>query len=280
MDIGGQIWTVLRNIIIVIVSVYVLVIIILFLFQSKLLYFPDPKILASPVDIGLAFENIYFITEDGLKLNGWYIPAENAKAAVLFCHGNAGNISHRLESIRLFNSLNLNVFIFDYRGYGRSEGAPSENGTYKDAEAAWNYLTEIGKINPGEIIVFGRSLGGAIAVNLAAENQVGGLIIESSFTSVKDLAGEIYPFFPVRLLSRFEYRTVERIKDVNCPVLIIHSKDDDIIPFHHGKQLFESATNPKEFLIISGDHNQGFWSVGEGYESAIKSFVNKHIQSQ
>ncbi len=272
---SGQIWSVLRSLVIILVAVYGSVLVLMFIFQSKLLYFPERDISAAPSDVGLSYEDIYFTTDDGISINGWYIPGDAGESTILFCHGNAGNISHRLESIGFFHKLNFNVLIFDYRGYGRSEGAPSEKGTYKDASAAWDYLTKQKNIAPGEIIMFGRSLGGAIAVHLASEKPVGGLIVESSFTSVGDLGSEIYPFLPVRLLSRFKYEVLKKIDKIDCPLLVIHSRDDEMIPFHHGKRLFEAAAEPKEFLEIAGDHNQGFWTTSENYEMAIDSFISR-----
>jgi len=265
----------IRNVIILIVLVYILITVFLFLFQSRLVFFPQKEIIMTPEIAALPYEDIYFLTEDGIKLNGWFIPSDSVRGVILFCHGNAGNISHRLETIRLFNDLNLSVFIFDYRGYGRSEGRPGENGTYMDADAAWIYLTENRNIDPQNIVVFGRSLGGVVAVNLASERPVGGLIVESSFTSINDLGSETYPFLPVRLLSRFEYNALEKIKKVRCPKLIIHSRDDEMISFKHGQRIFEAAREPKEFFEISGTHNEGFLSVSGEYKSKINSFLNQ-----
>ncbi len=195
---------------------------------------------------------------------------------ILFCHGNGGNISHRLDSIQLFHRLGLSTFIFDYRGYGLSEGSPAEKGTYLDAEAAWNYLIRQRKVEPKKIIVFGRSLGGAVAAWLAQGHTPRMLIIESTFTSVKDLAGKFYPYFPVRLLSRFNYNVIEYLQKVNCPLLIIHSRDDEIVPFSHGQRLFMSAKEPKEFLDIMGTHNEGFILSGKHYETGLDSFISQY----
>jgi fermentation-respiration switch protein FrsA (DUF1100 family) len=163
--------------------------------------------------------------------------------------------------------------IFDYQGYGRSPGKPGEKGTYSDADAAWNYLTESRNIDPKRIVVFGRSLGGAVASNLAYERPVGGLIVESSFTSVQDLASEIYWFLPVRLLSRFNYNTLEKIKDIKCPKMIIHSRSDEMISFNHGRRIFDAAGEPKEFFELSGSHNVGFLNNPDIYKSKIDSFL-------
>lgn len=201
---------------------------------------------------------------------------EKPRGVVLFCHGNAGNISHRLDSIRIFHHLRLSTFIFDYRGYGTSEGKPSEKGTYLDAEAAWHYLIEKLHVPSTRVILFGRSLGCAIATRLAQDHTPKALIIESTFTSIPDIAADIYPFLPVRLLARFDYNAMEYIKRVNCPVLIIHSRNDDIIPFRHGRQLFEAASKPREFLEITGTHNDGFMASGKSYEEGLDLFLRNH----
>jgi len=265
---------------ILIAAVYVLIAIILFLFQSRLIFHPNNEIGSTPEANGLAFEDVYFPTENGVELNGWYIPSDSARGVILFCHGNAGNISDRMDYIDLFNSLGMDVFIFDYRGYGRSTGNPGEKGTYADADAAWVYLTESRNIDPTRIVVIGRSLGGAVAANLAYERPVGGLIVESSFTSVIDLASEIYWFLPVRYLSRFRYNTVEKIKDIECPKLIIHSRNDEMIPYIHGRRIFEAAAEPKEFLELSGSHNVGFFVEPVKYKNKIDSFLRRVLQAQ
>jgi len=182
-----------------------------------------------------------------------------------------------LESIQIFYRLGLDVFIFDYRGYGQSEGKPTEHGTYEDAEAAWRYLVEERQTNPRQIIIFGRSLGGAVASWLAQSHTPGALIIESTFTSLTDIAATLYPYLPVRLLLRFEYNTAEYLGRVYCPVLIVHSPDDEIMPFRHGQQLFEMARKPKKFLEIFGTHNEGFIISSKGYETGLNAFILEHI---
>jgi len=265
-------------IVIIVTSVYVVFTALLFIFQSHYVYYPDRILSAHPGIIGLHFESISFETRDGVKLSGWFIPRENARGVILFCHGNAGNISHRLESIQIFHRLGLDIFIFDYRGYGQSEGKPSEQGTYQDAEAAWRYLIEERQVDPNEIIVFGRSLGGAVASWLAQSHTPGALILESAFTSLRDIAARLYPYLPVRLLLRFEYNTAEHLDRVNCPVLIVHSREDEIMPFSHGRRLFEVANEPKRLLEIAGTHNEGFLTSGKRYEEGLNAFISEYIQ--
>jgi len=175
---------------------------------------------------------------------------------------------HRLDSINIFYNLGLNCFIFDYRGYGSSEGKPGEEGTYLDAMAAYKWLTEEKNVSPDDIIIFGRSLGGSIAAQLAAKVQAGALIIESAFTSYVDIGRKFYLYMPVRWFASFSYRTIDYVKDVRCPVMIIHSRNDEVVPFEFGLELYEAANEPKEFVEIFGSHNDGFLVSSEIYRKA------------
>ncbi|MFC1976070.1 alpha/beta hydrolase [Chloroflexota bacterium] len=249
----------------------------LFIFQDRLIYFPIRNITATPADIGLPYEPVWLETADGVRLSGWFVPAEKARGVVLFFHGNAGNISHRLDSIKTFHRLGLSVFIIDYRGYGQSEGKISEQGTYLDAEAAWHYLVEERQIPPGEIILFGRSLGGAVATWLAQKYTPGMLIVESTFTSVPNVAAKHYPFFPVRLLARIKYNTLEHLPQIDCPILVVHSPDDEIIPYSHGQELFGTAQEPKHFLKLKGGHNEGVFVSGKLYEDGLDNFITQYV---
>jgi len=240
--------------------------VILYIMQPHFLYCPVREVVYTPDELGMDFEDVVFKTDDGLSLNGWYIPAENSKLTVLFCHGNGGNIMHRLDSINIFYKLGLNCFIFDYRGYGSSEGKPCEEGTYLDVKAAYEWLTQEKKVSPDDIIIFGRSLGGSIATQLASKVQSRALIIESTFTSYVDIGRKFYPYMPVRWFARFSYRTIDYIRDVRCPVMIVHSRSDDVVPFEFGLELYEAANEPKEFVEIFGSHNDGFLVSGEVYK--------------
>jgi len=257
-----------------IIGFYLLILLMVYVFQGKLLYFPDKNIIANPDFYGMKYEDVNFETSDKINLHGWYIPADSAKHTLLFCHGNAGNISHRMESIKQFHDLDLNVFIFDYRGYGKSEGSISEEGTYIDAQGVWNYLINGKNIFPQNIIIFGRSLGAAIACQLATQSKPAALIMESAFISVPKLAAKIYPILPVRWISRFDYNNMENVKQLNCPVLFIHSRQDEIIPFSHGQKLFEVAKEPKQFLEIQGSHNEGFYISDQIYKKGILKFLD------
>ena len=246
----------------------------IYLLQDKMIYQPWGEITATPSRIGLSFEYISFEASDGVRLHGWFIPAaKTSERALLFFHGNAGNISHRLESIRVFHELGLDLLIFDYRGYGKSEGRPTEEGLYMDGRAAFDFLVERGYF-PDRIVVFGRSLGGAVAARISLEKAPGALILESTFTSLFDMARRVARLFPVRRLLRSEYPTESIMAGILCPVLVIHSPDDEIIPFCQGERLYERITGPKAFLEIKGDHNGGFILTGEAYRKGLESFLS------
>jgi hypothetical protein len=265
---------------IIIASVGVVIIALIYILQPHYVYYPERNLTADPGRLGLRFDSIYFETADGLTLSAWFIPGDNARGVILFCHGNAGNISHRLESIQIFHRLGLDVFIFDYRGYGQSEGKPNEPGTYQDAEAAWRYLIEERQLAPADIIVFGRSLGGAVASWLTRSHTPRALILESTFTSLREIAGTLYPYLPVKLLLRFQYNTAAYLRGVNCPVLIVHSRDDEIMPFSQGRHLFDIAKEPKHFLEITGTHNEGFIASGKHYEAGLNGFISKYAEPE
>jgi fermentation-respiration switch protein FrsA (DUF1100 family) len=257
-------------------AAYAVVLLALFVFQSRLVFFPNMPSRAigpGPDSIGLAYESVEIITEDGIKLDAWYVPAQQPRGVVLFFHGNAGNISHRLDSLRIFNALNLDTLIFDYRGYGRSDGNVSEQGTYRDGEAVWRYLTEKRGIAAAEIVLFGRSLGAAIAAYVASRHTPGALILESGFVSVPDMAAALYPWLPARRLARIGYPTGKYLQTVSCPVLIVHSRDDEIIPLEQGRKLYEFAREPKHFLELRGSHNDGFLVSGRRYIDSFDNFL-------
>ncbi|WP_055075656.1 alpha/beta hydrolase [Pseudanabaena sp. 'Roaring Creek'] len=277
----------------ILVFAYLGLAIALYFGQSNLIYMPSKDLLETPKDNGLKFEDIQITTKDNINLYGWFVPATDSdpigKSIILFCHGNGGNISNRVSYLPIFRDLGLSTLLFDYRGYGKSDGTPTEEGTYADVEAAWQYLTQEKQIPPKKIIIYGESLGGAIASYLAQnlaqktsqdygqdyKNAARGLILASTFTSVSDRAAELYPFLPIRLLSQFSYNSIDRLPKIKIPVLIIHSIDDEIIPFHHGERNFQSANLPKKLLKIKGDHNGGFLDSLETYRTGISEFVQR-----
>lgn len=258
---------------------YLLLLLLMYLAQSSMIYYPVRELPYSPDDIGMEYENVTFTTDDAVEIHGWYIPHRRARGTILFHHGNAGNISGRLETLRVMHDLRLNILIYDYRGYGRSEGKPSEKGTYRDAMAAWSYLTDQRGIAADQIFSMGRSLGGAVAVWLATQTNPAGLILESTFTSAADLGAELYPFFPVRSLIRYEYASLARIKDIEAPVLIAHSREDDLVSFSHGRKLYDAAGEPKTFLEMQGGHGGAFIETGKQYRLALDEFISNVLDN-
>jgi uncharacterized protein len=253
----------------------------IYLRQDSLVYHPDTEMYATPADQGWEFTDLTLETPDGLRLHAWFIPAPREQGVVLFCHGNAGNISLHMETIAIFRGLGLSTLIFDYRGFGRSQGRPSEAGTYLDARTAWDYLTKDMGVSPDEIILVGRSLGGAVAAHLASDLAASSpeaprpraLILESTFTSLPDMAARLYPWLPVRWLTTYSYNTLSRMADLRLPVLVVHSPEDELVPYSQGQALFAAAGEPKIFLDIRGNHNSGFLKSGPVYTKGLADFL-------
>lgn len=266
----------LSSLVLVVSALFLGLMLLLFVFQEKMVFFPGKRLSDTPETAGLHYEDVYLVTDDDIKIHGWYVPHPDAQATLLFFHGNAGNLSHRLESISIFHDIGLAVFIIDYRGYGRSEGRPTERGTYRDAIAAWNYLVGERRLRPDEIIVFGRSLGGAVAAALAAKVTPAAVILESTFTSIKDMGKHYYPYLPVSWISRIHYPVDKYITSFKCPVLVIHSDQDEVVPARLGQRLFDSAPEPKMFLPVSGDHNNGFLLSRDAYVKGIQRFLQTY----
>ncbi len=264
---------ILQSVIFICVSVWVSLIIMFHFFQQNFIYFPHSEIVSTPKTIPLDYEDLTLTTSDGIEIHAWWVPNQNARATLLFLHGNAGNISHRLDSINIFHQMGFSVLIIDYRGYGKSTGKPTEEGTYIDAETAWLYLINEKKINSDEIVIFGRSLGGAIAAWLADKYPSAALIVESTFTSIPDISKHYYPYLPISLVARIIYPTIDRMSNINSPVLVIHSANDEIVPYKFGKELFNQANDPKTFLEINGGHNDGFITSSDKYINGIEHFI-------
>lgn len=242
--------------------------------ENSIIFYPDKALDDRPSNWDLCYKDIQFLTPDGQKLHGWFFPVSGKSPVLLFCHGNAGNISHRIENIKFLVKRDISVFIFDYRGYGQSSGRPSEKGIYIDGIAAYDYLTEIEKISPDRIVIFGRSIGGAVAIEVALQRKVRCLIIESTFTSTKDMAKTIFPFFIFSPFLPHHYNNILKIAGVTIPKLIIHGEDDNIVPFSMGNKLFAQATEPKLFLPIHrAGHNDTYVVGGGDYFEAIVNFI-------
>jgi len=227
-------------------------------FEYRQVYHPTRDWEQSGHALGRPWEDLVLHTADGLDLSAWFFPADTRSArrhlAVLVCHGNGGNISHRLSLCDALLGTGVNVLAFDYRGYGRSAGRPTEAGTYRDAQAAHAWLRARG-FAASNLIAFGESLGGAVATELALRGEVGALVLQSTFTSIPDLGAELFPFLPVRWIATIRYDTRRKLPAIRVPVLLMHSRDDRLIPFHHAERIFAAANEPKRLWEIAGDHN-------------------------
>lgn len=247
--------------------------------ESYYLYHPTGKIVTTPKAAGLDYENVFIQTKDRVALNGWWIPAERERGTVLFFHGNGGNISYSVDTLLILNRLRLSTFIIDYRGYGLSKGRPSEEGLYRDAEAAWKYLTEKRSIPEEKIILFGRSLGGSVAAWLASRTNPKLLIIESAFSSFAEIAKDYAKGFPTTYIVKSKFDTAGYVKNIRCPSLVIHSPDDEIVPYSHGERIFQAMKGKKYFLKIEGSHNKGFIKSLPLYEATLDRFVSMHMDT-
>lgn len=250
--------------------------------QSAYIYHPKPEWTLTPRDLGLEFEDVSFRAGDGTRLSGWFVPAKGARrGTVLFCHGNAGNISSESIPIKLYTEIGFDIFLFDYRGFGKSEGTPDEKGTTLDADAAWEHLVKTRGIPPAEIVILGRSFGAAVAIPLAVRRSAAGdkpraLFVEAAFTSLADIGERLHPYFPVRLLIRSRYESLRSIPQVRCPILVVHSHEDELIPFEHGRRLVEAAPEPKTFLDITGPHNNKNDPVSQAqYRQGVIKYLDR-----
>ncbi len=269
----------------VVYSVLIILFIMIFprFIEKGLIFHPDRgNDSITPDAYGIEYDDVTFRTEDGLNLHGWFVPGKKSSPdedlhTLLWFHGNAGNINHRLENIKMLHErVQVNVFIIDYRQYGRSEGKISEKGTYIDAGAALAHLHSRKEINQEKIIFFGRSLGSAVAVELALKEKCRALILETPFTSILEMGKKLYPFLPDSLLLKTKYDSLSKIRNIKVPILIMHGDKADLVPFEHGKRLYDIANEPKEFYTIPGaGHNDTHIVGGDEYFDVIRNFVKK-----
>ena len=242
---------------------------------NHFIYFPERDIFQDPSDFGLEFEDVYLTTSDGVRIHGWFVPGSGGPTLVWF-HGNGGNISHRVDNIAGLNRrLGVSILIIDYRGYGLSEGSPTEQGTYLDAEAAVAHALSRPDVDPERVVLFGRSLGCAVAAEMAVRHDAYAVVLESPFTSVLAMARQAYPFLPgVGLLVGDMYDTLDKVARIDAPIMVLHGDSDEIVPFEMGREVFEAAPEPKRFYIIRGaGHNDTYAAGGASYLDALGSFL-------
>ncbi len=272
----NKLYVVVRRILVAAIVAIFLWSLLIVIFEEKLIFFPSvyPDGIYDEAYHRLKPEECWFTSEDSVQLHGWFLRTEEPIATLVMSHGNAGNISHRYPIMQALHTAGFNVFMYDYRGYGRSDGSPSEDGVYKDGRAAYDVVVLREEVDPKKIILFGTSLGGAVAVEVARQRQVSAIILESTFTSASDMARIHYPFLPAQYFMRTEMNSLENVRDIRVPILFIHGSDDDIVPLALGKKLYEAANDPKEFYEIpEAGHNDIFWIGGNEYIQRIRSFA-------
>ncbi len=268
------------------VAVVVIAVTLLVVFQAKLVWLPTGAPEVTPSLLRIPYRDVTLTTRDGVALHAWLLPAEEPRGLLVFCHGNGGNIGDRIDSGAELRRLGFTTLLFDYRGYGGNGGSLSEEGTYLDAEAAYDFLAALPPAKPLPIIAFGESLGGAVAIELARRRPLAGLVTESTFTSIADMGAELYPFLPVRWILRIRYASVDKVADVKCPWLLLHSRADDIVPYAHVERLLAAATAaaqaagraPPRFAELRGGHNEGGFLVSPDGKAALASFFDSVLR--
>jgi len=243
-----------------------------YFFQGRLLYHPDRHVAADPRDMGLVFEELWLTTDDSVRIHGWYVAAQPTRGAVLFCHGNAGDVADRLGAASVFVEMGLSVLLFDYRGYGKSEGSPEEDGLYLDASAAWKELVDARGYDPERIVFWGESLGGGVAIELATRRKSAAVVCESTFTSIVDIGSDVYPWLPVRWLARQRFDNAAKAGAIGRPFLVIHSPQDEIVPYEHALALLEAAPGARH-LATGGGHNDGGFLQREAWRDEVREFL-------
>lgn len=261
------------------VGFYLCILVLLWLFESHLIYFPGQQrtLTAPPARLELPVERVRFSTDDGITLVGWAMPAgaNSSGLWLLICHGNAGNLSEFDRPLHYagLRRLGLSLLAFDYRGYGESGGAPNEQGLYRDADAAYRYLRQNLGVPADRIVVFGHSLGSAVAIDLSSRVPVAGLIVEGGLTSAVDRGQELYPYIPVRLIARSRFGSIGKVAGIPAPKLFLHASRDEVIPLAHGRRLFEAAREPKTFIELEGGHADAFDVDSARYFGSIEKFL-------
>lgn len=244
--------------------------------QADRVFTPARQLYGTPADIGLEFRDVHFHADDGTRLHGWFVPGGD-RGVLLVLHGNTGNVSTRLQSLRSWARLGVDVFLIDYRGYGKSEGTPDEAGLYSDALGAWRWLAATGGFAPERIVVLGRSLGGPVAAWLAARVAPAAMVLEATFTSLPQLAREVFRLLPARHMCRYRFGTLEHVAASRCPVLVIHSREDELVSFEHARRLVAAADGRAELLALTGLHHTLAVAAPEAYRAGLAAFIGRHL---
>jgi len=264
-------------------GLYVAYAALLYFGQRKLVFYPIADWVGTPDEWGLEFEDLRLSVDSDEEISAWYLPAPagaDRKQVVLFCHGNAGNISHRAETALFLHHLGVACLMFDYRGFGRSDGAPGEEACYADARAAYDWLRSERGAAPADIVVLGRSLGGAVAIDLATIREVGGLVVESSFTSAHEIGRRMFRLLPIRWLLRYEFNSLSKMAAVRCPVLVTHSREDELIPVEMGRRLYKAARGHRAFFEFEGRHDAREYLHRQDYQQAVTSLIEGTLDGQ
>ena len=249
--------------------------------QHSKIFHPDhyPNGIWNPGVFGLPAENIWFSTEDGERLHGWWVPHPRARGTFLYCHGSTGSIAHRIGVLSKLRNLEVNLLAFDYRGYGRSTGQPTEEGLYLDVRAAYDHLTRNLGSRAERIVLFGHSLGGAVAIDCALDRKVAGLVAQSTFTHIRDAARAVFPTLPIHLAARRQFRSVDKVVELRIPKLFIHGESDETVPMELGEKLYESASEPKDFYLVRrGGHNDLHLYGGRRYLRRLSRFRDRCLR--
>ena len=250
----------------------------LWLAQERLVYFPGAPPATEPKDHGLPGEALFLKTSDGVRLYAWIVRADRPRGAVLYLHGNAGSVEDRVEQARALRAMGFTTLLVDYRGYGASEGRPSEDGTYRDAETGYEHLVRAEGFEPGRIALFGESLGGGPAIELARRKPCGTVILQGVFTSIPDMGSKLYPWLPVRMLARVRYDNLAKIAQVPAPLLVLHSRQDEIVPFAHGEALVAAALPPKRFVAMEGSHVDAAFHARPEWTQAVEGALDAMLR--
>jgi len=258
------------------VALYLVVCFVAWFFQDRLVWYPGPPPTGTPAAIGAAFEDLELRAADGALVHAWHVKAVRPRGIVVVCHGNAGNIENRLALAQTFRSLDYDVLLFDYRQYGRSRGTLSEEGTYQDGLAALDHAAARG-FEPRRTVLYGESLGGAVAIELARRRPCAALVVEDTFTSLADVGAAVYPWLPVRWISRAKYASLEKVGALRVPLLVVHSPDDRLVAFEHGRRLLAAHPGPKDFLETGGAHGGGGFVLRAAWIESVRDFLAKHV---